>query len=266
MTTTIARMAVSILLAGGWFIGDADAETPSGAFSLQSYEMQGDEQDDVAGLLIMHDGRFGMIYTMAIDGARSGRAHAGEYVVRQDRLVFDVKWWVEDVGGEARAVSPERVVATIDMNGEELSLTFESGSIQKWRSVDGGEPAGKAGVWRLERALPAGAPQASSGLFLLADDRFAFHYEVNQAGEVDAYAYGGAVSGTASKPSGQLELTTRYSISFEDGEGSVETPESAGTAVFPDFARSVLSLAGEGSFELQRQGNAAESSEIGRPK
>jgi hypothetical protein len=116
--------------------GLASADDLAGVWTLEYYEMAGEEQGDVSGLLIMADGRFAMVYTMTTNGdALSGRAHAGRYGSSASELTFDVEQWVQHMDGQGSVVPPERVTAEIALEGDTLVLRFGSGSVQHWRRI-----------------------------------------------------------------------------------------------------------------------------------
>ncbi len=236
------------IVVAAWFSFATTAATASeltGAWSLQQYVMQGDERSDVSGLLVMTEGRFGLIYTMSSkDGSLAGRAHSGDYRLEDGQLVFAVKWWPEDVDGAARAAPPATETAHAGLDGDELLLTFGSGSTQRWHRIDGnGLPAA---AWQVEQVATNGCPSPAGGLFLSVGDRFTLVYESAGGEEGGVFAYGG----TARAESGALRFNTEWLVNHIDGQGEVSNAGRAfgltlsrpGTAVLSDTHGTIYRL------------------------
>jgi hypothetical protein len=119
---TIGTAAAQDALDGGWELVAYDSTASVGKAS---------------GLLTFAAGRFSLVYTMEEpDGRTSGRAHAGRFEHRAGALTLHVEWNVEHVSGKGRAnrgPAPRTVRTTLA--GDVLTLTFENGSIQRFRRV-----------------------------------------------------------------------------------------------------------------------------------
>ncbi|MDT8321585.1 MAG: hypothetical protein RQ826_13765 [Xanthomonadales bacterium] len=106
-----------------------------GAWELVSYQLP-DSSPEVSGLMLIKDGHFAISYDMlAPGGTASARSHAGTYRFEAEKLVFDVKWWVEIVDGVARIVEPQLNPTDFEFAEPNLRLMFTSGSVQHWRRI-----------------------------------------------------------------------------------------------------------------------------------
>ncbi|MEJ8566178.1 hypothetical protein [Elongatibacter sediminis] len=108
-----------------------------GAWELVSYETA-DDQPPAAGLQLVQDGHFSIIYQTTFTGQDepSARSHAGTYRVEGDHITYDVSYWVQHVNGEGSLVPATSVSPTYEYDGSNLKLAFGSGSKQHWRRID----------------------------------------------------------------------------------------------------------------------------------
>jgi hypothetical protein len=226
-----------------------DTQALAGAWSLQGYAMQGVEQANVSGLMVVRNDRFGIVYTMSTGDSLSGRGHAGAYSLDGDQLTFDVTWWVEDVGGEARVMSSEQATAEAALDGDILQLNFASGSVQRWQRVERGSVPDRSGAWPLESVRVDGERRDVDGVLLLSGDRFAAVYALGSGTDpADMYAHGGIMTG----PTQEVELVSRYVVAAVDGDGYVFNVEQGENGAVPGAAAVLLSTAEGESFRLRR--------------
>jgi len=117
------------LLAGS----SVHAQDPAGAWMMVSYE-GGSARGTPSGLLLLADGHFSLTYAMDDGARRIGRAHAGTYEVTGNKLTYHATWSLEWLSGTP-SVAPRPVDrdATFVIDGETLTVTFTSGSVQKFR-------------------------------------------------------------------------------------------------------------------------------------
>jgi hypothetical protein len=111
-------------------------EALDGSWELTAYEGAA-SVGKASGLLTLAAGRFSLVYTMEEPGGRtSGRAHAGRFDLRGGSLSLQVDWNVEYVQGkgQARRGASERTVKIV-RERDTLTLTFDNGSIQRFRRV-----------------------------------------------------------------------------------------------------------------------------------
>jgi hypothetical protein len=117
--------------------GTASAQSAlDGTWEMTSYEGPASVGKG-SGLLTFSTGRFSLVYTMdEPDGATSGRAHAGRFSRSGDSIGLDVDWTMEYVKGkgQARRGGGQRTVKIATAN-DALTLTFENGSVQRFRRV-----------------------------------------------------------------------------------------------------------------------------------
>jgi hypothetical protein len=139
LTTLIGCMkhAFASLLLAIVMVGTAAAQDPlDGSWELTAYE-SAVSVGQASGLLTFASGRFSLVYTMEEPGGgTSGRAHAGRFEHRAGALTLHVEWNVEHVSGKGRAnrgPAPRTVRTTLAE--DRLTLTFENGSIQRFRRV-----------------------------------------------------------------------------------------------------------------------------------
>jgi hypothetical protein len=107
-----------------------------GSWELTAYEGSA-SVGNASGLLTFAAGRFSLVYTMEEPGGRtSGRAHAGRFEIRGGTLTLQVDWNVQYVSGKGQANrgAAARTVK-IGREGDSLTLTFDNGSIQRFRRV-----------------------------------------------------------------------------------------------------------------------------------
>jgi hypothetical protein len=122
---------VVLLATTAWGQGSLD-----GSWELTAYESAA-SVGKTSGLLTFAAGRFSLVYTMEEPGGRvSGRAHAGRFEHRAGTLTLHVDWNVEYVSGKGAATHgpAQRKVQTI-LADDRLTLTFDNGSIQRFRRV-----------------------------------------------------------------------------------------------------------------------------------
>jgi hypothetical protein len=107
-----------------------------GAWELTAYEGAANV-GKASGLLTLANGRFSLVYTMEEPGGRtSGRAHAGRFEHRADMLTLHVDWNVDYVSGKGGATrNPAQRKVRTTRAGNQLTLTFDNGSIQRFRRV-----------------------------------------------------------------------------------------------------------------------------------
>ena len=111
-------------------------ESIDGSWELTAYEGAANV-GKASGLLTLEAGRFSLVYTMEEPGGRtSGRAHAGRFQHRADTLTLHVDWNVEYVSGKGGANrGPAQRNVRTTLAGDQLTLTFDNGSIQRFRRV-----------------------------------------------------------------------------------------------------------------------------------
>jgi hypothetical protein len=233
--------------------GCAESQQLEGAWNLHRYVMAGEKQEGVSGLLVLAEGRFGLIYTMRRNGELNGRGHAGGYTSEKDRLIFDVEWWPEEVDGIARAAAPAREVADIDQQGDILEMRFGSGSLQRWRRVKGAAQKDDAEARRLENVVTGGQQQDAKGLLVEAAGQFALFAESKRRdGSVDVRAYGGTSRGESEADGNGIAFISRWYVGFTEGEGEVSNAEQS--IILRSQDREVASLQGSDGriYKLQR--------------
>ena len=106
----------------------------AGTWELTSYE-DPDNRGRATGLLFLRDGRFAIVYTMNEGTPQpDGRAHAGAYRVEGDRIIYTLDWDLHYVGGKG-IVGRKGSVARprFRMEPNELVVTYENGSVQRFR-------------------------------------------------------------------------------------------------------------------------------------
>lgn len=135
---TSLRSIVTVLVAFAWLVGPAAAQTPvTGTWELTAYDSPA-SVGKASGQLVFADGRFSLVYTMdEASGRTSGRAHAGRYTQKGNALTLEVDWTMEYVGGKGQASrgGGSRRTVTVATAGDALTLTYENGSIQRFRRV-----------------------------------------------------------------------------------------------------------------------------------
>ncbi len=115
-----------------------DKQALDGVWELESYVLP-EHALEISGLLIFKDGHFAMTYNMrAPEGELSARSHSGTYRWDEDRLVFEVHWWVEEVEGVSDIVAPVDDAPLYEYDGEQLRLQFGGGGVQQWRRLPEG--------------------------------------------------------------------------------------------------------------------------------
>lgn len=106
-----------------------------GVWELVSYQLP-DSAPEVSGQMLIKDGHFAISFDMLAPGSTaSARSHAGTYYFESEKLVFDIKWWVEIVDGVARIVEPQLHTTDFEFSEPDLRLIFTSGSVQHWRRI-----------------------------------------------------------------------------------------------------------------------------------
>lgn len=129
--------AAALLLALAAAAPAAQGPQLDGSWEMTAYDSKA-SVGKASGLLTFASGRFSLVYTMEEPGGRtSGRAHAGRFLAAGDQLTLEVDWTMEYVSGKgqaARGGNSRRVVRS-SIDGDRLTLTYENGSIQRFRRV-----------------------------------------------------------------------------------------------------------------------------------
>jgi len=119
------------------FIGSAAAQSSlDGSWEMTAYESTA-SVGKASGLLTFSSGRFSLVYTMDEPGGQtSGRAHAGRFTRSGESITLDVDWTMEYVKGKGQAQrgGGQRTVR-VESSGDSLTMTFENGSIQRFKRV-----------------------------------------------------------------------------------------------------------------------------------
>jgi hypothetical protein len=105
-----------------------------GSWEMTAYESTA-SVGKASGLLTFSSGRFSLVYTMDEPGGQtSGRAHAGRFSQSGESVTLDVDWTMEYVKGkgQARRGGGQRIVR-VASSSDALTLTFENGSIQRFK-------------------------------------------------------------------------------------------------------------------------------------
>jgi len=108
-----------------------------GSWEMTAYESKA-SVGTASGLLTFTSGRFSLVYTMEEpNGRTSGRAHAGRFHASGNQLTLEVDWTMEYVSGKGQAQhgGSRRRVVTTSLEGDRLTVTYENGSIQRFRRV-----------------------------------------------------------------------------------------------------------------------------------
>src|SRR4051812_35259257 len=100
----------------------AQAAPPlAGAWTMVDYRGPA-THGSASGLLLFADEHFSLTYTMDEDNQRWGRAHAGTYEVKGDRLIYSVSWSMEYVAGKPSvAAKPSIRETTFSLSNETLT-------------------------------------------------------------------------------------------------------------------------------------------------
>ena len=107
-----------------------------GVWRLTAYQ-GGGNRGPASGQLIFADGSFSYVYTMNQHAAQEdGRAHAGQYRLDGDSLIFLVQWNLQyvaatGVADHTLAESKSRILLTRDT----LTITFANGAVQTLERV-----------------------------------------------------------------------------------------------------------------------------------
>lgn len=114
----------------------AEAQSVAGIWRMERYE-GGGSTGPARGLLLLADGHFSLTYSMEECGKpTAGRAHAGSYEVSGEKLIFNVEWNIENVGGKASVSQrPAQRETRFTLRGDELTVHFENGAVQVFRRV-----------------------------------------------------------------------------------------------------------------------------------
>jgi hypothetical protein len=124
-----------MFLVASAFATAARADELSGAWTMTGYEGPA-THGSASGLLLFTDDHFSLIYTMDENGQRWGRAHAGSYTVSGRALTYHVAWSMEYVSGKPSvAMKPADRKTTFAIARDTLTVTFENGSVQRFRRV-----------------------------------------------------------------------------------------------------------------------------------
>jgi hypothetical protein len=234
--------------------GCTESQQLEGAWNLQQYVMAGDEQEDVSGLLVLAEGRFGLIYTMHRNGDLNGRGHAGGYSSEENRLIFDVQWWPEEVDGAARAAEPIREVAEVGLDGDVLELRFGSGSLQRWHRVAPAGQQGVAGALQVQSMEQDGRQRDANGLLANNAGQFTFFVDAGgKDGSGDVRAYGGTITSSESDgDESKFELISNWYVAFTDGEGDVSNSEQSMTLQLRDADAELVHRADGRTYRLRQ--------------
>ena len=133
----LARARLTLLLLLLAVAAPAAQPSLEGGWELIAYESTA-SVGEASGLITFTSGRFSLVYTMDEPGGRtSGRAHAGRFTITGDTMTLLVDWTLEYVSGTGQARrggNSRRSVKTL-VDGDRLTLTYENGSIQRFRRV-----------------------------------------------------------------------------------------------------------------------------------
>jgi hypothetical protein len=213
-------LCVLFLACGSASAAEVSIQDLHGAWTMQRYDMTGDRQKDVSGVLVLAEDHFGLVYTMRTqNGVLEGRGHAGSFAVDGDQLLFDVKWWVQDVEGAAAIMPVAREAARIRLSGDTLELHFGSGSMQRWHRGSVRPESAVTGAWMLEGATSGDARYEADGLFVMADGQFAFAVALDNAGSLSIYG------GSSLSEGCDTSLKSHWRIDFANGRSSASNLE-----------------------------------------
>lgn len=174
----------------------------------------------VSGVLVLNDGRFAMIYRMNSDAeSLSGRGHAGFYQIDEDHLIFHVKYWVENVEGATRIVPETIVKPKMHLDNDELTLNFESGSVQELERLTTPDEPIDAGVWELHSVRSDNSSKEASGMMVIAGDHYALTY-VDKSGQS-----GGAFGGTGGRNGSDRHLIKLWNLELLSDRGVASTDD-----------------------------------------
>jgi hypothetical protein len=108
-----------------------------GSWEMTAYESTA-SVGKASGLLTFGSDRFSLVYTMDEPGGQtSGRAHAGRFHRSGDTMTLEVDWTLESVSGKGQAQRGGGVRRTVKtaIDGDQLTLTFDNGAIQRFRRI-----------------------------------------------------------------------------------------------------------------------------------
>jgi hypothetical protein len=230
-----ARHACALLVASllCMMAGMTQAGEIEGAWELVAYELNGRDVP-VSGVAVFIDGEFGMIYSIGPgQRADSGRAHWGTYEIRDGRVEFDVRLWVQRTEESTGVVPGKAVGADLEWGGAGLTLHLDGGSVQQLRSIKAEDDQLPAGIWKPEGTQARAALVASDGRYVLL--------RLDGAAR-EGTGYGGAVltDGTARADwaisvdgeSGRVAVGRGLPIlEFSKADGSVEFHDAGGNVL-----------------------------------
>jgi len=202
----LTALLISSNLAGG--PEESVEEMVKGLWSYTTIQSRGQEQAPITGLFLFHDGQF---VQQAIGGSQPfaqqvGQAHAGTYRVDGDALKLVAELGLIVVPDEAQPLAETRegqhdLVA--QRTGDELTITFGSGTIQKFKRVS----SGKAQIFSLDH-----------GYLAFADGHF-----ILVATPEDGVVAG---SGTFEREGDSVHLTAERWFSVRGDDASYQRDES----------------------------------------
>ena len=153
------------------------------------------------------------------DEAKSGRGHTGSYSTNGDILNFAIPWWVEYVSGKAMvAEKPIKARARFKVEENYLVITFEGGSVQKFKRVLPARRFSLTGGWELASYVGGGSIGPAKGQIFFGNNRFILIYTMVQK---DSTLAGRAHAGKFQIEEDSLTLEVPWSLQYVSGKGSV---------------------------------------------
>lgn len=223
----LAVLSLSVCFAA---VGVAHANELDGAWELTSYTLNG-EDVDVSGILVLSNGKFGMIYSMGTEPTNA-RAHAGVYEALPDGLIFDVRLWIQHVEGSSGIIPEKKVQTDLEWHKDSLTIHFEGGSRQELRPLEAEQSRMASGGWKLVSVKGDASAASMRGFFVAAEDCFVLLRAVEETGT--GSAYGGIAA------PGRGILDTRWSISVDAGGGAVKAREVPDDLQFEQSGESLV--------------------------
>jgi hypothetical protein len=196
-------------------VGVVRANELDGAWELTSYTLNGDDVD-VSGILVLSNGKFGMIYSMGTEPMYA-RAHAGVYEALPHGLIFDARLWIQHVEGSSGIIPEKKVRIDLEWRKDSLVVHFEGGSSQELRRVEADQAELASGGWKLASAGGDASADGMRGFFVAAENCFVLMRTDDAAGA--GRAYGGTVA------PGRGILDTEWKVSVDAADGAAEAGE-----------------------------------------
>ena len=220
------------LVAYAIFTQDVIANDLAGAWKLKTYETA-EKNIKATGLLVLQGKNFGMIYLMESEnGNLSARSHTGKYYIEDNRLFFDVQLWVEEVDNLARIIPAMKVGPRLEINGEELILKFDSGSVQTLSKLSSIDPVEEGSDWQLKLVQMLNGSDNIKASLVTAGNHFVLVYlDKDLAG----WGYGGLYDYH------QQKLVVYWSQVFKNGQGSI-TNEKGKPEISTEYVKPELTL------------------------